>query len=74
MNILRELYNKIVKGNFLFSFFSTSNEIKKEEIILIFPKGTVVKFDGIPCELLHDTAYESNFFRQRMMINDPLPE
>ncbi len=33
--------------------------------VLVFPKGTVVKFDGIPCELLQDTPYESATIRSR---------
>ena len=36
-----------------------------KERVLVFPKGTVVKFDGIPCELLQETPYESAYFRAK---------
>lgn len=39
------------------------------ETVLVFPKGTVVKFDGIPCLLLQDTPYESEHFRQNRNKN-----
>ena len=29
----------------------------------MFPKGTIVHYGGIPCELLNDTPYESETFR-----------
>lgn len=35
----------------------------KSNTVLVFPKGTIVKFAGIPCELLRDTPYESAHFR-----------
>ncbi len=38
----------------------------KPKSILVFPKGTVVKYDGIPCELLDDTPYESGHYRAAM--------
>ena len=31
-------------------------------ISTIFPKGTIVKFDGIPCKLLRDTPFYSETF------------
>lgn len=33
--------------------------------VLVFPKGAIVKFDGLPCELLQDTAYECETIRAR---------
>ena len=33
--------------------------------ILVFPKGTIVKFDGLPCKLLQDTNYECKTIRVR---------
>lgn len=29
------------------------------QIITVFPKGTIVKYGGVPCELLQDTPYYS---------------
>jgi hypothetical protein len=36
---------------------------KSGEIPTMFPKGTIVKFNGIPCELLQDTPYYSETFK-----------
>lgn len=36
-----------------------------KERVMVFPKGSIVKFDGIPCELLQDTPYESAHFRAK---------
>lgn len=33
--------------------------------ITVFPKGTIVKFNGIPCQLLQDTPYYSRTFQGR---------
>lgn len=33
--------------------------------VLVFPKGTIVKYGGIPCELLQDTPYESATIRSQ---------
>jgi len=38
---------------------------KSAEIPTMFPKGTIVKFNGIPCELLQDTPYYSETFKGR---------
>jgi len=38
---------------------------KSGEIPTMFPKGTVVKFNSIPCELLQDTPYYSETFKGR---------
>ena len=37
---------------------------KKTKIITVFPKGTVVKFEGVPCALLQDTPYYSATFNR----------
>ena len=36
---------------------------KSGEIPTFFPKGTIVKYNGIPCELLQDTPYYSETFK-----------
>jgi len=33
--------------------------MKKLNVITVFPKGTIVKFAGIPCELLEEVSYQS---------------
>lgn len=38
---------------------------RKKKIVTVFPKGTVVKYKGIPCELLQDTPYYSETFRPK---------
>ena len=38
--------------------------MKKSRVITVFPKGTIVKYDGIPCELLEDTTYYSATFQK----------
>lgn len=35
-------------------------------VITVFPKGTIVTYNGIPCELLCDTPYYSETFRGRL--------
>ena len=35
-----------------------------KKVVTVFPKGTVVKFNNIPCELLQDTPYYSETFQQ----------
>ena len=40
-------------------WFKRLFEQKRTKNVLCFPKGTVVKYDGIPCELLKDTPYYS---------------
>lgn len=32
---------------------------REARIITVFPKGTVVSYNGVPCELLCDTPYYS---------------
>lgn len=32
---------------------------REPRIITVFPKGTVVSYNGVPCELLCDTPYYS---------------
>lgn len=36
----------------------------KPRVVTVFPKGTIVKFDGIPCELLTDVPYYSATFQK----------
>ncbi|KKL28436.1 hypothetical protein LCGC14_2375170 [marine sediment metagenome] len=36
---------------------------KSGNIPTMFPKGTIVKFNGVPCELLQDTPYFSGTFK-----------
>lgn len=31
--------------------------------VLVFPAGTIVKFNGVPCLLLRDSPYESETFK-----------
>ena len=38
---------------------------KSGEIPTAFPKGTIVHYKGIPCELLQDTPYYSETFKGR---------
>lgn len=45
----------------IMSFFG----VKNSERILVFPKVTIVKFDGLPCLLLVDTPYECETIRVR---------
>ena len=35
----------------------------ESKVVTVFPKGTVVKYNGIPCELLRDTPYYSETFK-----------
>ena len=35
------------------------------QIITVFPKGTIVKYGGVPCELLCDTPYYSATFQPK---------
>ncbi len=44
---------------------------KSGEIPTLFPKGTVVKFRGVPCELLQDTPYYSETFKGSRCICEP---
>ena len=30
---------------------------RPDRVVTVFPKGTVIKYDGLPCELLQDTPY-----------------
>lgn len=39
-------------------------ETRKSRVVTIFPKGTIVKFDGTPCELLSDVPYYSATFQK----------
>lgn len=39
--------------------------LKKKRTVTVFPMGTIVKFDGIPCELLRDTPFYSATFQPR---------
>lgn len=43
----------------LMNIFKRNNNSMK---ITVFPKGTIVKYNGIPCELLQDVAYYSETF------------
>ena len=36
---------------------------KSGEIPTAFPEGTIVKYNGVPCELLQDTPYYSETFK-----------
>jgi len=50
----------------MFKFLTKKHRQKTDKfkkVVLVFPKGTIVKFGGIPCLLLQDTPYESEHYQ-----------
>lgn len=41
---------------------------KTNKVVTVFPKGTVVKYDGLPCELLQDTPYYCETINARLNV------
>ena len=46
--------------NKIISLFFPQN--KKKRVVTVFPKDTIVKYNGVPCRLLEDTKYYSESF------------
>ena len=45
---------------------------KSGEIPTAFPKGTIIHYRGVPCELLQETPYYSETFRGKQKRVIPL--
>ena len=65
--ILMFVFILMIWGAFFAPRESPSSKVVEDgKPLLIFPKGTVVKMGGIPCELLQDTPFYSEHYLAMM--------